>query len=319
MTTRYWVGIDEAGYGPNLGPLVMTAIVADGPARPRVWDELSGTVGRAGPRDGRLAIDDSKKVYQSGHGRGALAAGVICFLDALGVPEPVDLLGLYDRLSVADDAAKELLFWMDEGLAPLVVGAGDRAMVEGHRGARPFAGCGWRFVEGRSVVVGPPGMNAGLDRYDSKAAVQFEMFVELVRAIRAGIGGGACVSILADKHGGRHYYYEHLIEAFPDAWIERGPEGPERSRYRVRDAGGELEIEFRPKADDECGLVALASMTSKLLRELWMEVFNRFWCGRVADLKPTAGYPTDAARFRRAIDASAAALGLSVDSWWRRR
>ena len=25
-----WVGIDEAGYGPNLGPLVMTAVIAEG-------------------------------------------------------------------------------------------------------------------------------------------------------------------------------------------------------------------------------------------------------------------------------------------------
>ena len=24
-----WVGIDEAGYGPNLGPLVMTAVIAE--------------------------------------------------------------------------------------------------------------------------------------------------------------------------------------------------------------------------------------------------------------------------------------------------
>ena len=26
-----WVGIDEAGYGPNLGPLVMTAVIAGSP------------------------------------------------------------------------------------------------------------------------------------------------------------------------------------------------------------------------------------------------------------------------------------------------
>ena len=42
---------------------------------------------------------------------------------------------------------------------------------------------------------------------------------------------------------------------------------------------------------------ALASMTSKYLRELAMRAFNEFWCGRVHDLAPTAGYPRDARRF----------------------
>ena len=41
-----WVGIDEAGYGPNLGPLVMTAVVAAGPddRRPDLWGDLSATM-----------------------------------------------------------------------------------------------------------------------------------------------------------------------------------------------------------------------------------------------------------------------------------
>ena len=38
--------------------------------------------------------------------------------------------------------------------------------------------------------------------------------------------------VQSDKHGGRHYYMEPLNEAFPDAWIDRGPEGPDLSRYR---------------------------------------------------------------------------------------
>ena len=41
-----------------------------------------------------------------------------------------------------------------------------------------------------------------------------------------------------DKHGGRHYYFEPLSQAFPDAWIDRGLEGPELSRYTIRDRDG---------------------------------------------------------------------------------
>ena len=42
------VGIDEAGYGPNLGPLVQAAVALHLPAAdPAGWDALKGTVRRA--------------------------------------------------------------------------------------------------------------------------------------------------------------------------------------------------------------------------------------------------------------------------------
>ena len=44
-----------------------------------------------------------------------------------------------------------------------------------------------------------------------------------------------------------------------------------------------------------------ASMTSKYVRELAMELFNRFWQRHVPGLTPTKGYPEDAKRFRRDI------------------
>ena len=58
-----WVGIDEAGYGPNLGPLVMTAVVAEGPRdrEPDVWGDLPSSASRAGGPPDRLWVDDSKK------------------------------------------------------------------------------------------------------------------------------------------------------------------------------------------------------------------------------------------------------------------
>src|SRR5262245_11703472 len=72
------VGIDEAGYGPNLGPLVQAAVALYLPDGDHAgWQTLKPVVRRCGEKaDGRLLIDDSKKVYTR-HGLEALERGVI--------------------------------------------------------------------------------------------------------------------------------------------------------------------------------------------------------------------------------------------------
>ena len=71
------VGIDEAGYGPNLGPLVQAAVGLDLPDDdPAGWETMKAVVRRSHEKaDGRLLIDDSKKVYTRG-GLEALERGV---------------------------------------------------------------------------------------------------------------------------------------------------------------------------------------------------------------------------------------------------
>jgi hypothetical protein len=64
---------------------------------------------------------------------------------------------------------------------------------------------------------------------------------------------------------------------------------------------------------------ALASMTAKYLRELAMGAFNAFWQTRINGLKPTAGYPLDARRFKHEIAAVQTALGISDHLLWRQR
>jgi hypothetical protein len=48
-----------------------------------------------------------------------------------------------------------------------------------------------------------------------------------------------------------------------------------------------------------------------------MGAFNAYWTTRIPGLAPTAGYPGDALRFRRAIEPTCRELGFEAGSWWR--
>ena len=310
-----WVGIDEAGYGPNLGPLVMTAVVAEGPGAepPDVWRDLAATVCRSGEDTRRLWIDDSKRLYRAGEGLPRLEAASLAVLDAAGRPWPASVGGWFSAFEAGTLEEVELTPWL-EGLFPLV---GPRAGTWAVVPKGPLRGARWRITAVRSVVVGPARFNRELERSGSKARVHFGAFARLLAWLWALAADGIETRVGSDKHGGRHYYLDLLYEAFPDAWIDRGSEGAELSRYTLRDRSRRLELRLFPRADAQDGLVALASIVSKMLRERWMTVFNAYWTSRLAGLAPTAGYPGDAARFRAAIEPHCAARGLDPSVWWR--
>ena len=64
------LGTDEAGYGPNLGPLCVAATawqMPDDAAADGLYDRLADVVCvERGENDARLAIADSKSLYKSG-------------------------------------------------------------------------------------------------------------------------------------------------------------------------------------------------------------------------------------------------------------
>jgi hypothetical protein len=325
-----WVGIDEAGYGPNLGPMVMTAVIAEAtePDARRAgacatldfWRDLAATVDRAGGHPDRVWIDDSKLILRGGKGRNRLEIACLGAVHATRAELPGCLGELVEVLGAGSLDDIELARWIEpvteiQDWPPTA----SRNALEASVASRPFApACAtWRIAAVISVVVGPARFNGALEVHGSKAGVHFEAFDRLLKQVWDRAIDGRTTFVTGDKHGGRHYYMRPLSEAFPDAWIDRGDERPDLSEYTIRDRNRRLELRLMPRADQSDGLVALASIVSKTVRELWMDVFNAYWRRRIPDLQPTAGYPTDAGRFRQAIEPLALAEGHAPAHWWR--
>lgn len=330
MKTR-WVGIDEAGYGPRLGPLTMAAVVAEstreGETRPDLWNDLESKVTRAGGRnrEEKLWVDDSKRIFSNGRGMDRLEAATHALIQCVseGSSPTKGLSSLLAAFGAGDFKKIELHGWLlDDQADPPSPTEASADRVERALIANPLSGAAdWRIVAARATVVGPHRFNQALDESPArlKSDVHFSLYAELLRWAWETTEYNEFIYVNSDKHGGRHFYGAALAGAFPEVWIERREEGPHASRYLLKGDGRRLEVIFRPKADRDDGLTALASIAAKTLREYWMGVFNAFWRARRPRLRPTAGYPGDAERFRAEIVEECRALGLDERQWWREK
>ena len=96
------IGIDEAGYGPNLGPLVMSAVAYRVPheaAGANLWKLLARAARKDGGNDDKVWINDSKVVYSSGKGIAELERSVLAVLAADRLHEPLPLFDWLETLS----------------------------------------------------------------------------------------------------------------------------------------------------------------------------------------------------------------------------
>ena len=91
------------------------------------------------------------------------------------------------------------------------------------------------------------------------------------------------------------------------------------SAYSLTNQAQRANIFFYVHAEQSQLPVALASMVSKYVRELYMILFNRFWAQRLPGLKPTAGYYTDGRRFSDDIDVAVRKLGIDEQILYRCR
>lgn len=309
-----YIGIDEAGYGPMLGPLCVGMAglrlerwtQEDGV--PDVWHLLRAAVCKS-PRDakGRLAVADSKKLCKPmAQGAGRLAEAersVLGFVHALSGTTPTTDSELFRALSVQtgslDWYAGEPVAWPAHAeRAEARIAANALGIALKQAGVKVECLRVSRTDEARfnAMIAG------GRSKANTTLAAIAEHAPHILKLIENAIKthGEVHSRIVLDRQGGRTRYEAALSRAFGRP-LRVLAEAAEASTYEFVDYPN-TRIRVQAKAEDEHFPVALASMQAKLIRELSMERFNAYWGTRRAGVVPTAGYTTDARRWLADMD-----------------
>ncbi len=299
-------GIDEAGYGPLLGPLVTGLAAFRVTQRERsLWSQLAAAVTDEVPEDGdlRVAVADSKVLYRGGDGLADVELAVLAF-SALEHGAPPSCAREFVERHAGDLACHADDYpWYAEGLAalelprattPARVLSAAAALAD----AAADAGIDRPMFRVRPLLEGA--FNDLVDRYGSKARALFDQNAALLSDLLRSVPDPC--RVLCDRHGGRMHYGELLAGALPMARIAIVVETPERSTYRVDAGGRTIEFDYRVGAERHGLEVALASLFAKYTRELYVELLNRHFARRVSGIRRTAGYWTDGQRFLRDLE-----------------
>ena len=312
------IGTDEAGYGPNLGPLVITATAWRVPGDPRdfdVWSALEEVVTNEPRRSsGRLHVADSKQVYSPSKGLRELERSVLTLLSLAGtVPECFRTLCRQVTGVDASDLLNVEPWFVDANqMLPVSCAAADMpGLATGLQDT--CADVGIQLEAVRSEIVLTERFNRLTAKYDSKGAALSRLTLGLVRSVWDP-DSTERVLIISDKHGGRNRYDDLIDEQLDGQMIFRVRESRQKSTYRI----GKTDMHFQQGAERHFP-AAVSSMVCKYVRELSMELFNRFWQHHIPDLRPTKGYPTDAKRFRADIAETQRKLGIPNNTLWRKR
>ena len=276
------MGIDEAGYGPTLGPLAVVGALAEVGERAAFAAEFAA-----------LGVADSKQVHKPGD---------LASLERVALPAAAWLSGFQP------DTADDLFALLGESAAerssvPWMAGAEELRLPVA---AGPLPA--WSIVSGTprglyGHLLHPRHLNAAKRSGVNRAAAELEA---VRRLLTAGAPDPlASAEIACDRLGGRKRYGDLLQAAWPGHAVEIVEETAPACRYRCQ----ATTVAFLVGGESHEPLIAAASCIAKYARELHMLLLNRHWSTRFAWLKPTAGYPEDAKRWLHQLGAG------TVEAW----
>ncbi len=352
-----WIGLDEAGLGPNLGPLVITATVWETPlawwpsttpaqipqslnaASNKFWECQSSAITQTTSREEtRLHIADSKAVYSTSRGLDSLAASVnglltiwqdnrsqdnVCHdsVTSPGKSLPAsigELVDLVEQSSLAKHQTNQII---EPWFADLK--------------AIPLPGQQLNPVQESAISNW---LNVCCEAQIELTAIHSRVVFTPEFNYRVKSTGNKSTAVSEIAFELMQQAVKKILAIDPAAPIlllsdqHGGRKNYEAllanyfpdAWWKTLPATGEgryylAENIFASFAPrSESYLpVAAASLVCKYLRECCMHAFNHWWLQQLPKIKPTQGYPQDARRFRAEIDEYCQKHQLEEDLWWR--
>lgn len=294
-------GVDEAGLGPILGPLVVAGAAMAGPKDRDPWDLLDRRVTKDRFKKGHLRVADSKKVHAGKHALARLEDTVLSFWGAHRGALPVDLAELLQGCGVDVAPLGRCPWYGDLDLPlPLTIPR-DEVELSAHTLATCMDEAGIALLHLAVRPVDVEEFNASIEATDNKSDTHFAAFADVIGQLLAALPGSA--RLVADRCGGRVRYATALRQRLPGTRVKTQLERAALSTYEIEAPGiGDqptktVQISFAAGGEDLAFPTALASCFAKYVREVMMTMVNGWFAERIPGLKRTAGYYVDGNRF----------------------
>jgi len=260
-------GIDEVGYGPLLGPLVIAATamrVPDAAVREDIWELLRNSTASAKKHlRGRLLVADSKKAYTRKSGIGHLRRTTLASLAVMNV-RPSNVLELIKSLSPQTTERLGRYPWYGN-LADIPLGADEELSIATSVLADDLAANGIEFLEMKCECLDVGYYNELVEKFRNKASVSFSSVCSLIYGIYTSYAGEK-LHFFIDRQGGRSNYASVLSRIFTGMELSVLRETDDSSSYRLEAGNRAMVLHFCKKADGRFFPVSLASMAAKYVR-----------------------------------------------------